>query len=81
MIDDYDIYDWLQIMSDEYGMERCSEAADTIWRLREALRALVIAVEYKGPPVDFGEGNLCWEARVPLAFVDNARAALGEGKE
>ena len=53
---------------------------DEIERLREALRALVIAVEYKGPPVDFGEGNLCWEARVPLAFVDNARAALGERK-
>jgi len=58
----------------------CLEAADEIERLREALRALVIAVEYKGPPVDFGEGNLCWEARVPLAFVDNARAALGEEK-
>ena len=57
-----------------------NEAADEIERLREALRALVIAVEYKGPPVDFGEGNLCWEARVPLAFVDKARAALGEGK-
>ena len=51
-----------------------------IERLREALRALVIAVEYKGPPVDFGEGNLCWEARIPVAFVDKARAALGEGK-
>jgi len=60
--------------------DRLAERDEEIERLREALRALVIAVEYKGPPVDFGEGNLCWEARVPLAFVDNARAALGERK-
>jgi hypothetical protein len=63
-----------------YGDMLVMDCRDEIERLREALRALVIAVEYKGPPVDFGEGNLCWEARVPLAFVDNARAALGEGK-
>lgn len=71
MIDDYDIYDWLQIMSDEYGMERCSEAADTIWRLREALRYYADKSHWH---VKYGDTYiLVDEGRI-------ARAALGEGK-
>ena len=62
----------------KYTFDTTYEAADEIERLREALRDLVIAVEYNGPPIDFGDGNLCWEARIPIAFIDQARAALGE---
>ena len=51
---------------------------DEIRRLRKVLRDLVIAVEYNGPPIDFGGGNFCWEARIPIAFIDEARAALEE---
>lgn len=52
------------------------------------LRDLLTAVKWKSPPVDFGtwdgsgDTNYCWEARVPVAFVDNAEAALAKhGKE
>jgi hypothetical protein len=32
-----DIVDWLRVVSDSYGMDRCEEAADEIERLRYAL--------------------------------------------
>lgn len=41
-----------------------------------ALQDLLIAVKFNAPPVDFGEGNMCYEARVPVAFVEKAEAAL-----
>jgi hypothetical protein len=54
--------------------------------LLEALKALVIAVTYNEPPRDFGtpdDPNPCYEARVPVGFVDKARAAIAkaEGRE
>ena len=49
--------------------------------LEAALRDLLVAVTFKTPPRDFGEDNPCYEARVPIAFVDIARAALGEKKD
>jgi len=50
--------------------------------LEAALRELIIAVTFADPPKDYGtpnEPNLCHEARVPTAFIDTARKALGEG--
>jgi hypothetical protein len=44
--------------------------------LAEALRHLITAVTFKAPPVEFSPGNPCWEARVPVGFVDQARSAL-----
>ena len=45
----------------------------------EALEALLVAVCYKTPTVDFGtkkEPNPCYEARVPVQFVHDAHKAL-----
>jgi hypothetical protein len=45
----------------------------------EALKALLVAVTYAEPPKDYGtagDPNLCFEARVPVQFVDDARAAI-----
>jgi hypothetical protein len=39
-LDEWDIVKWLTVVSDDYGMERCIEAADEIKRLREALREI-----------------------------------------
>lgn len=47
--------------------------------LREALEGLLTAVKFKTPTVNFGtsdDPNLCWEARVPVAFTEIAEAAL-----
>jgi hypothetical protein len=33
-VDKWDIVKWLTVVSDDYGMERCMEAADEIKRLR-----------------------------------------------
>ena len=46
-----------------------------------ALSQLLVAVEYKGPASDFGrlgEENWCFDARVPVGFVDIARAAIAK---
>lgn len=45
----------------------------------KALRELLVAVTYKTPTVEFGDGNPCYEARVPIAFVNAALAALAKG--
>lgn len=50
-------------------------------RLREALKGLLIAVEFNAPPKNFGKDNPCFEARVPVGFTDAARAALKEPRE
>lgn len=45
----------------------------------EALEALLVAVCYKTPTVDYGtkeEPNPCYEARVPVQFVHDAHKAL-----
>ena len=34
------------------------------------------AVTFKTPPVKFGAGNLCYEARVPVGFVKHLETAL-----
>jgi len=50
-------------------------APDLLRRLQE----LLVAVEYKGPPVDFGkpgDPNPCFEARIPIGFVEAARNAI-----
>lgn len=47
--------------------------------LLEALTALKIAIEYTAPPTDFGtpgDPNPCFECRIPVAFLDEARAAI-----
>jgi hypothetical protein len=48
--------------------------------VEEALRELLVAVTFSEPPVNMGgtedDPNLCYEARVPVEFVTNARAAL-----
>lgn len=47
--------------------------------LVEALKACVTAIEYNAPPVDFGtpdDPNPCYECRIPVAFPNEARAAL-----
>ena len=49
----------------------------------EALEALLVAVCYKTPTVDFGtkkEPNPCYEARVPVQFVHDAHKALNSIK-
>jgi hypothetical protein len=59
----------------ERAMARIAADAD----LLAELRALVTAVTYVTPPTDFGtpdEPNPCFEARVPVEFVDRARAAI-----
>jgi hypothetical protein len=33
-LDEWDIVKWLTVVSDDYGMERCIEAAEEIKRLR-----------------------------------------------
>ena len=47
--------------------------------LRKALKDLLIAVTYAAPAKDYGQPddpNPCYEARVPVAFVQRAEAAL-----
>ncbi len=51
--------------------------AGEIAKLREALEGLVTAVCFADPPKLFN-GVLCHEARVPVGFIDIARAALAE---
>jgi capsule polysaccharide export protein KpsC/LpsZ len=69
-LDEWDIVKWLTVVSDDYCMERCLEAADEIKRLRarEALllEALKKIVNVYGE--DFYAGAY-------------ARAALGEEKK
>jgi hypothetical protein len=48
--------------------------------LLEALRALTVAVTFADPPKEFN-GVLCHEARVPVGFVDAARAAIAKAEE
>ena len=55
----------------------CHEAADTIIELLEELKALVTAVRFADPPKDFN-GVLCHEARVPIAFIEGAEAAIAK---
>ena len=50
----------------------------------EALKALLVAVCYNTKIKEFGKDNPCWEARVPVQFVEDAHKALknvgrGEG--
>lgn len=68
--------------------DRQLEAAEQqVKALEEALRALLTAVTYTAPPKEYGtpdDPNPCYEARVPVQFVIEARAALtsrpdGEG--
>lgn len=50
----------------------------------EALKDLLVAVKFKSPPVNFGtdnDPNLCWEARVPIAFVEVAEKAIAKAEE
>lgn len=52
--------------------------------LRKALSDLITAVTFKGSPEEFGkpdESNMCYDARVPVAFIDNAKTALNERSE
>jgi hypothetical protein len=48
--------------------------------LLEALRHLLTAVTFADPPKEFN-GVLCHEARVPVGFVDAARAAIARAEE
>jgi predicted nucleic acid-binding protein len=48
--------------------------------LLEALKALTVAVTFADPPKEFN-GALCHEARVPVGFVDAARAAIAKAEE
>ena len=48
--------------------------------LLEALKALTVAVTFADPPKEFN-GALCHEARVPVGFVDAARAAIKKAEE
>ena len=48
--------------------------------LTNNLRALITAVTYADPPKLFN-GVLCHEARVPIEFVNDARAALNATEE
>lgn len=48
--------------------------------VEKALRELLTAVTFKTTPVDFGEGNPCYEARVPVQFVEDANNALTPAK-
>ena len=48
--------------------------------LLEALRHLLTAVTFADPPKEFN-GVLCHEARVPVGFVDAARAAIDAIRE
>lgn len=85
------------VCSDDKGpahADRTREEAEANARLCAAspelldkLLALLTAVTYSAPPVDFGapgDPNPGYEARIPVAFVDEARAviakALGDQK-
>jgi hypothetical protein len=64
-----------------------TQAADELRRLQavnaellEALKALTVAVTFADPPKEFN-GALCHEARVPVGFVDAARAAIAKAEE
>jgi len=48
--------------------------------LLEALKALTVAVTFADPPKEFN-GALCHEARVPVGFVNAARAAIAKATE
>jgi hypothetical protein len=48
--------------------------------LLEALKALTVAVTFADPPKEFN-GALCHEARVPVGFVDAARAVIAKATE
>jgi hypothetical protein len=45
-----------------------------------ALRNMLTAVTFADPPKEFN-GVLCHEARVPVGFVDAARAAIDKAEE
>ena len=56
-------------------------SAERIKALEEALSDLLVAVTYTAPPVDFGtpdDPNPGFEARIPVDFVNIARAALAK---
>lgn len=72
----------------EDGSEVCDQAAAELRRLHEvnaelvgALKALRIAVCFNEVK-DFGNNNMCWDARVPVVFIEELDAALAkaEGK-
>lgn len=59
--------------------EEAQPASSVNAEVVEALQALLVAVCYKTPTVDFGtqkEPNPCYEARVPVQFVHDAHKAL-----
>lgn len=66
----------------------CSEADARLIaaapELLNTLRALLVAVTYSAPPVNFGgtedDPNFCWSARIPVQFVDEARAAVAKAE-
>lgn len=72
------------------GMDKVQEAIK-LWNtrkpegdLRGAVKHLLNAVKYTEPPKNFGteqEPNLCYEARIPIAFVKDVEQALGGRKE
>jgi hypothetical protein len=52
---------------------------EVIAEMLEALKALTVAVTFADPPKEFN-GVLCHEARVPVGFVDAARAAIAKAE-
>jgi hypothetical protein len=62
-------------------MERAAKAEATLDDLIAALTAARTAICFKSPPVDFGtpdDPNPCYEARVPVAFIEQIDAALAK---
>lgn len=53
------------------------ERDERIEKLVGALKELLTAVTFAHIK-EFGKDNPCWEARVPVAFVDIAKQALAE---
>jgi hypothetical protein len=65
------VWQWCQDWIDRYAVL----TAD----LLEALKAARTAICYAAPPIDYGtpdDPNPCYEARVPIAFVEQIDAAI-----
>jgi hypothetical protein len=60
--------------------ENAQKVKEVNAELLEALRHLLTAVTFADPPKAFN-GALCHEARVPVGFVDAARAAIAKAEE
>lgn len=45
-------------------------------RVMEQAKHLRNAVTFKTPPVEFSAGNLCYEARVPVGFINDLDTSL-----